>query len=32
MSDFPDECKQVINDAKIIYRPKTKRIYQNNDK
>ena len=32
MSDLPDDCKQVINEVKIIYRPKPKRIYQNNDK
>ena len=30
MSDFPDEPKMIISDINIIYKPKPKRIYQNN--
>jgi hypothetical protein len=32
MSDLPDEPKLIIDDIKIIYKPKPKRIYQNNCK
>ena len=30
MSDLPDETKLIVSDIKNIYKPKPKRIYQNN--
>ena len=32
MLDLPDEPKLIIEEIKIIYKPKPKRIYQNNSK